>query len=65
MTEAAQRAEAYLRLLVHDFRAWPRCGAERDEPEGARFVHVSDTLLNAMADGIERAMGDLMEGQRT
>lgn len=61
MTGMGLEGDAYLRKLAAELRSWPRRGAERDEPQGARFVQVSDTLLKEMADGIERAVRLLME----
>lgn len=31
----------------------PRIGADKDEPEGARCIHITDTLANSMMRTIE------------
>ena len=36
----------------------PRQGAEKDQPEGSRFVVFSDTALNAMARELRLASAD-------
>jgi hypothetical protein len=42
---SARRAQ-----MAAELEAAPRMGAERDEPEGARYVMVSDTLLRQIAE---------------
>lgn len=34
--------------------AAPRIGADKDEPEGARYIQISDTLASRMLRTIER-----------
>ena len=36
----------------------PRQGAEKDQPEGSRYVVFSDTALNAMARELRLAVAD-------
>jgi len=38
-----------------DLRNAERQGEETDEPEGARYVQLSDTLVNRIADEIEQS----------
>lgn len=37
-------------LILHEA---PRIGADKDEPEGARYIQISDTLANKMLKTIE------------
>jgi hypothetical protein len=39
--------------VVAALRTAPRIGAEKDQPEGARYIQISDTLAQKMADLIE------------
>ena len=35
---------AYLHVLAHDLEAAPRLGAAHDNPEGMRYIMLSDTV---------------------
>jgi len=43
--------------LAKQLEDTPRAGAETDEPEGARFVVMSDTIARAMVQAIRRHLG--------
>lgn len=36
-------------------------GADTDEPEGARYIRISETLRNQIAYNLGRAQGELMK----
>jgi hypothetical protein len=38
-----------LRQIARELEAAPRMGAEKDDPEGVRFVQMSDTVANEIA----------------
>lgn len=38
-----------LKTLADQLDACPRVGAEKDEPEGSRYIHMSDTLARQIA----------------
>jgi hypothetical protein len=48
----------YLIMLANGLRDADRMGASTDSPEGARYINISDTLANQIADKlIEIAKG--------
>ena len=48
--------------IATEIRNLPRQGAAVDEPEGARWLEMSDTLANQLADELERLT--LLAGKR-
>lgn len=46
--------------LIELLRSAPRCGADKDDPEGKRYIIISDTLATDLADRLEKhTAGDL------
>lgn len=41
--------QAKMKLLAAQLDACPRVGDEKDEPEGSRYIHMSDTLARQIA----------------
>lgn len=42
-------------LIIKDmFTNAPRIGQEKDEPEGTRYIQISDTLANDLSDKISK-----------
>lgn len=58
--ENLEGVEVYLREFVKALIAAERTGAERDEPEGARYIMISDTLARRIAQDMETA-ADIVE----
>lgn len=57
---------AYLHQLSEALRERPRQGSDKDEPEGTRYILLSDTLaskissnLDIVVNALYAAMGDL------
>lgn len=44
---------AIIRTVIDGLRSAPRLGANIDDPEGVRYIVISDTLANQMADALE------------
>jgi hypothetical protein len=44
---------AVIREVIHILRNAPRSGQETDDPEGVRYIQLSDTLANQLADRLE------------
>ncbi len=40
--------------IIKTLRIADRIGAEKDVPEGTRYIQLSDTLANEIADDLER-----------
>jgi hypothetical protein len=47
---AAEVTAGQLKEIAANLREAPRQGADMDVPEGSRFLIVSDTLANQLAD---------------
>jgi hypothetical protein len=47
-------ATAVLLALANDFDSMDRIGAEKDEPEGSRYVQISDTLMRMMSAALRQ-----------
>jgi hypothetical protein len=45
--------------IVESLKSAPRLGAEKDDPEGARYIQISDTLVNLFVLSLERHLEDL------
>ena len=39
--------------VIQALRTAPRFGADTDQPEGSRYIQISDTFANEMAQSIE------------
>ena len=42
--------------LLHLFETSSRMGTEKDEPEGTRYVQISDTLVNLISAEIRQCL---------
>jgi hypothetical protein len=42
--------EEYCSEIISALKRAPRMGAEKDRPEGARYIQMSDTLAKEIAD---------------
>ena len=47
-----------IRRAITVLRDAPRQGADRDEPEGSRYIQISDTLANELADQLRGLITD-------
>lgn len=45
--------------IVEMLRTAERQGAEIDQPEGSRYIQISNTLANRLADAIEKELTDV------
>ena len=56
--------EAFCKILgvANALRRAERLGADKDEPEGVRYIQVSDTLARLLADELDRAEWQLRRG---
>ena len=43
-----------LKEIIKILKEAPRSGQDKDEPEGVRYIQISDTLTSEMIDGLER-----------
>lgn len=50
--------------IIAGLRNGVRQGAETDEPEGARYIFLSDTLANRMADCLDAWLKDERRSER-
>lgn len=44
---------AIIRSMIQVLRSAPRLGEATDEPEGVRYIQISETLANLLADRLE------------
>ena len=44
----------YISKIIDDLDRAPRRGAETDEPEGARFIQISDTAAKELSRELRR-----------
>lgn len=49
---------SYLAQLADELDTAQRCGGPDDEPEGARFIIMSDTLARKIAKRLRRLLKD-------
>jgi len=43
-----------LKDIIHILKAAERQGADKDDPEGARFICISETLADKMIEALEQ-----------
>jgi len=46
--------ELTLTQIAEGLERWDRIGSDIDEPEGARYIRLSDTLAKLMAQSLRR-----------
>lgn len=51
-----QRMIDVLVQLKHILNSFERQGKDKDDPEGSRYICISDTLVKMMSDNIDRAL---------
>jgi hypothetical protein len=44
--------------VIEFLKSAKRIGAEKDEPEGARYIQISDTLANQLVEKLEKYLED-------
>lgn len=44
---------AVIRDVINVLRSASRLGSDKDDPEGVRYIQISDTLANQLADSLE------------
>lgn len=42
-----------IKSILKILKTAPRSGTEKDEPEGSRYIQISDTLTNQMVEYLE------------
>lgn len=48
-----------IEIVIHVLRSTQRFGRRVDDPEGVRYIQISDTLANEMASGLEQLLNKL------
>lgn len=47
-----------LKAVIDVLRGTQRMGPERDEPEGVRYIEISNTLASRIADDLDEILKD-------
>ena len=57
-----QRMIDVLVQLKHILNSFERQGKDKDDPEGSRYICISDTLVKMMSDNIDKVLSEQSDG---